>query len=168
MLLLKRHLVQLVREGKKRQTVRLWTRLMLRAGMISFTPGLGRMRILAVDELASLQDLTEADAHADGFPSRAALLAEVHRIYGSKIPAGRRIFRIRFDWPIDDLGRKLVLADPAPTLAAAPAPHALPPKPRSPKSPSAKIPRPRPRKSTSMSAAQRQQLRAYLLASQPA
>jgi hypothetical protein len=101
MLLLKKHLVALVRAGKKRQTIRLWTRANLRAGQISYTPGLGRMKITAVDQLASLRDLTEADAKADGFDSLAELLAEIRRIYGKVIPKDRKVFRIQFDWPID-------------------------------------------------------------------
>ena len=78
MLLLKRHLVALVRAGKKRQTIRLWSRPLLRTGQISFTPGLGKMLITAVDQLESLKDLTEADALADvsaepsGRPSRCS------------------------------------------------------------------------------------------------
>ncbi|HUO08553.1 MAG TPA: ASCH domain-containing protein [Phycisphaerae bacterium] len=110
MLLLKRHLVELVRRGKKRQTIRLWSRPVVRVGQISYTPGLGRMKITAVDQLANLNALTEADAQADGFDTLAALKAEIRKIYGgaSQI-GGRAIFRIKFEWPIDEAGRKLVM-----------------------------------------------------------
>src|SRR3954462_8724112 len=101
MLLLKKHLVALVRAGKKRQTIRLWTRANLRAGQISYTPGLGKMKITAIDQLASLSDLTEADAKADGFDSLGELLAEIRRIYGKSIPKDRKVFRIKFDWPAE-------------------------------------------------------------------
>jgi hypothetical protein len=111
MLLFKKYLVQLVRSGKKRQTIRLWTSPRLRAGQISYTPGLGRMKITAVDILPSLAALTEADARDDGFESLAGLLAEIRAIYGER-PAGRTIYRIRFEWPIDEAGEKLVLAAP--------------------------------------------------------
>ena len=56
MLLLKRHLIDLVRAGKKRQTIRLWKSRRLRPGQISFTPGLGKMRITAVDTLEHIAD----------------------------------------------------------------------------------------------------------------
>src|SRR5205823_3134673 len=94
MLLLKKHLVALVRAGKKRQTIRLWTKANLRPGQISYTPGLGKMKITAVDQLHSLQELTHADAIADGFDSLPQLLAEIRRIYGTGggIPKDRKIF----------------------------------------------------------------------------
>jgi len=109
MLLFKRHLVELIRRGQKRQTVRLWSRPLLQKGQISYTPGLGKMKITAVDLLPSLAALTEADAIADGFPSLATLLAEIHKIYGKPLPPNRQLYRIRFSWPIDAAGRTLVL-----------------------------------------------------------
>jgi hypothetical protein len=99
MLLLKRHLVELVRAGKKRQTIRLWSRPLLRPGQISYTPGLGKMLITAVDQLTSLSDLTEADAIADGFDNLKSLMAEIRRIYGATIPKNRNVYRIQFQWP---------------------------------------------------------------------
>ncbi len=110
MMLLKKHLVELVRRGRKRQTIRLWTRAMVCAGGVSYTPGLGRMRITAVDELAGLGALTRADAVADGFGSLRELLGEIERIYGGEgVPAGRRVYRVRFEWPIDEAGERLVM-----------------------------------------------------------
>jgi hypothetical protein len=109
MLLLKRHLVELVRRGEKRQTIRLWTRPLLRAGQISYTPGLGKMKITAIDKLPGLAALTPADAQADGFPTLAALLAEIRKIYGPTPPANRHVYRIRFSWPIDAAGKTLIL-----------------------------------------------------------
>jgi hypothetical protein len=127
MLLLKRHLVDLVRRGKKRQTIRLWSRPLLRPGQVSYTPGLGRMKITAVDVLPTLRALTEADARADGFSSLSQLRREIARIYGSEI-RGRTIFRIRFEWPIDAEGEKLVVNETAP--AAGKSHAALPRIPR--------------------------------------
>jgi hypothetical protein len=100
MLLLKKHLVALVRAGKKRQTIRVWSRPIVRAGQVSYTPGLGKMLILRVDELDNFDVLTEADAKADGFANRAALMAELGKIYGSKVPVGKRCYRIHFQWPV--------------------------------------------------------------------
>jgi hypothetical protein len=114
MLLLKRHLLDLVRSGAKRQTIRFWSRPMVRAGQLAFTPGLGRVRILSVERLASLRALTARDARADGFPTRRRLLAEIRAIYGPAIPPGRFIYRVRFAWPAEPA------SDPA---RASPAPR---------------------------------------------
>ncbi len=100
MLLLKRHLVALVRAGKKKQTIRLWSRPIVFAGQISYTPGLGRLRILRVEELPDWRALTDADAIADGFSNRAELLAELQRHY-PVVPAGKRLFRVVFQWPVE-------------------------------------------------------------------
>jgi hypothetical protein len=118
MLLLKRHLVELVRAGNKRQTIRIWARQLVSPGQISFAPGLGRLRITAVDVLPSLEALTEADAVDDGFATRAELLAEIGRIYSPaevargrkrdkptrrdrKDPGRRRtVYRVKFEWPV--------------------------------------------------------------------
>ncbi len=99
MLLLKKHLVQLVREGKKRQTIRVWSRPVVCAGQISYTPGLGKMLITRVDEITGFDELTDADAVADGFSNKSELLAELKRHY-PHIPPGKRLFRIMFQWPL--------------------------------------------------------------------
>jgi len=112
MLLFKRHLVELVRRGQKRQTIRLWSRPLLRKGQISYTPGLGKMKITAVDKLASLNALTESDAVADGFPTLRALFAEIHKIYGKPLPNDRHFYRVRFSWPIDAAGKTLIIKKP--------------------------------------------------------
>ncbi|MGC8623696.1 MAG: ASCH domain-containing protein [Phycisphaerae bacterium] len=99
MLLLKKHLVALVRAGKKRQTIRYWTRPIVFPGQISFTPGLGKMKILRVEELPGYQALTLDDALADGFTSLAELLAELQRNY-PQVPPGKRLYRVVFQWPV--------------------------------------------------------------------
>ncbi|NNM85789.1 MAG: ASCH domain-containing protein [Phycisphaerales bacterium] len=99
MLLLKKHLVDLVKAGKKRQTIRFWSHAIVKPGQVSFTPGLGRMKILSIEELSGLHALDEADAQADGFESLAELLAELKRNY-PVVPPGKRLFRIKFQWPI--------------------------------------------------------------------
>jgi len=103
MLLLKKHLVELVRAGKKTQTLRLWSHPIVRPGQISFTPGLGKMKIITVEEVPGFESLTEVDAVADGFATRAALLEELQRCY-PEIPAGKKLYRVRFQWPLDDAG----------------------------------------------------------------
>ena len=179
MLLLKRHLVELVRRGKKRQTIRLWSKPLLRVGQISYTPGLGKMKITAIDQLPTLSALTEADARADGFDSLAALKTEIKKIYGPDVSrilktahAPRRIYRIKFDWPIDDAGRKLILAEPPPTK---PAPRVsnsvIKPIARPLPATTSRAPASRPmtarRRSTGMTAKQRELLRAYVVAKHP-
>ncbi len=102
MLLLKKHLVKLVREGKKRQTLRFWTRPIVSVGQVSFTPGLGRMLITGVDIINDISELTDADAQADGFNNLAELIAELRRIYPSIPPEGKKLYRIAFQWPIGE------------------------------------------------------------------
>lgn len=152
MLLLKKHLVELVRSGKKRQTIRLWSRPLLRAGQVSYTPGLGRMKITAIDQLPNLESLTEADALADGFDSLAALLREIQRIYGAGT-RGRCVYRIRFEWPIDAAGEALVTT-PAMVKTKRATPTAAARKPRG-------------GGAIAMSVRQRQSLRAFVLSQAP-
>jgi hypothetical protein len=80
------------------------------------------MKITAIDELPGLKALTEADAIADGFDSLAALRAEIQKIYGNASQIGTRtLYRIKFEWPIDDAGKKLVINPPSPSQAVKPA-----------------------------------------------
>jgi hypothetical protein len=151
MLLLKKHLVALVRAGKKTQTIRVWSRPIVRAGQLSYTPGLGKMLIVRIDELANFSVLTEADAHADGFPDRAALLAELEKIYGAKIPAGKHCYRIHFQWPVQENGAARTQSAEAPQEK----PSAVAPK--RPTTPS-RTPR-------LMDAMQRQMLKAFIIKS---
>jgi hypothetical protein len=187
MLLLKRHLVELVRAGKKNQKIRLWRRPLVRPGQISFSPGLGRLRITAVDELESLEVLTEADARADGFDSLPDLLREIRTIYAPparpkqrRYPAraqeqSRRLYRVRFEWPLPE---HLDDAEKAGTRSAkkiargrlkrrrrsvsAKGPSATPTKKV------AKPRRKRPARDRAKAAAQRRALHAYILSRKPA
>lgn len=102
MLLLKKHLVKLVREGKKRQTLRFWTRPIVSEGQISYTPGLGRMLIKRIDLISDISELTDMDAREDGFRDLSELLAELQRIYPTIPPAGKRLYRIIFEWPVPE------------------------------------------------------------------
>jgi len=164
MLLLKRHLIDLVRAGKKRQTIRLWKTRRLRPGQIAFTPGLGRLKIIAIDQLASLSALTAADARADGFASKKSLLAEIRAIYGTPLPTDRLIFRIQFQWPLPaaDAAAASHKTKPAGSRAAR--------KPRSAKAAGPKLQKPRrPAKSGVPASAQnaRQSLRQFILSKAP-
>ena len=107
MLLLKKHFVDLVREGKKRQTLRFWTRPIVSEGQVSYTPGLGKMLIKRIDLIRDISELTQTDAQADGFRDLPELLAELHRIYPVIPPAGKKLYRIIFEWPVPDSHAKL-------------------------------------------------------------
>ncbi|MGC8559548.1 MAG: ASCH domain-containing protein [Phycisphaerae bacterium] len=105
--MLKKHLVDLVRDGKKRQTLRFWTRPIVSEGQVSYTPGLGRMLIKRIDLIRDISELTEIDAQADGFRDLPELLAELHRIYPVIPPVGKKLYRIIFEWPVPDSHAKL-------------------------------------------------------------
>ena len=176
MLLLKKHLVDLVRAGKKRQTIRYWTRPIVFPGQISFTPGLGKMKILRVDELAGYESLTLNDARDDGFDTLQELLAELKRNY-PEVPPGKRLYRVVFQWPME-------LPEAAPTsnasLISHPRASISPPTPfvktaRRPKARAALStnshpaePATAPTSDGSMSPTQRQLLRGWVIAQLPA
>ena len=101
MLLMKRHLIDLIKAGKKTQTIRLWRWPRVRVNQRAFVPGLGRVLILAIDQLPSLRALTRADAIADGFATRRAMLAEIGRLYGRQT-RGRHVYRVKFSWGSDE------------------------------------------------------------------
>jgi len=88
----------MIRTRRKRQTIRLWLRARVKVGQVAYVPGLGaRVRILAVDRIGRLGDLTRADAVADGFMSRRAMMEEIGRLYPVGMRKGRGIFRVRFE-----------------------------------------------------------------------
>ena len=95
MLLFKKKFLPAIRAGAKTQTIRLWKWRMMRAGQRSYIPGAGYIRIDGVQEVA-IDDLTDADALPDGFATAAALQAELQDIYGEKLAAGYKAFRVTF------------------------------------------------------------------------
>lgn len=102
MLFFKRHLAELIRQGRKTQTLRLWPRAYVRPGQWIYSPGLGYMRVLAVDQIPSLHKLTRADALADGFTTRKELLntiTSIYKITKIRLPDGKNLYRIRFSAP---------------------------------------------------------------------
>lgn len=66
MLLFKKKFLAAIRAGEKTQTIRLWKHRRMRAGQRSYIPGIGPIRLTAVDEV-DLDGLTDADARPDGF-----------------------------------------------------------------------------------------------------
>jgi len=161
MLLFKRHLLPLITSGKKRQTIRLWKSPRVRPGQIAFAPGLGRLLITAIDQIPSLATLTAADARADGFPTKKALLAEIRRLY-HPLPKERHIYRIKFEYPAPKNPSPTPSPNPTPIHTPTPALSLTPkahPRRKSRKS------KPTPPKSTLTQ--QRQTLRHFLISLAP-
>jgi hypothetical protein len=100
MLLFKKKFLDAIRSGEKTQTIRLWKIRHMRAGQRSYIPGIGPIRVTAVEPV-EIDALTDADAIPDGFPSAAALQQELWTIYGEKLASGHKAFRIVFH-PIDE------------------------------------------------------------------
>src|SRR5262249_1058340 len=73
----------------------LWKWRKMKPGQRSYIPGVGYIRVEAVDEV-SLDQLTNDDARLDGFESAVALRAEIEQLYPKELAAGHRAFRIRF------------------------------------------------------------------------
>ena len=88
MLLFKKKFLAAIRAGEKTQTIRLWKHRRMRAGQRSYIPGIGPIRLTAVEEV-DLDGLTDADARPDGFQSAAELRAEIARLYPAA--TGRRL-----------------------------------------------------------------------------
>ena len=95
MLLFKKKFLDAIRSGEKTQTIRLWKHRMMRAGQRSYIPGVGYIRITAVDAV-DIEALTDADAKPDGFSSAEALRNELRTIYGDRLAAGYGAFRVLF------------------------------------------------------------------------
>jgi hypothetical protein len=95
MLLFKKKFLPAIRSGAKTQTIRLWKWRQMKTGQRSYIPGAGHVQIDAVDEV-QLADLTDADAVPDGFATADALRLELQSIYGDKLAAGYKAFRIVF------------------------------------------------------------------------
>ena len=95
MLLFKKKFMSAIREGRKTQTVRLWKYRRMKVGQRSYIPGVGYIRITAVDEV-ELSQLTDEDAVLDGFETADLLRAEIAQLYPTKLAKGYRTFRIRF------------------------------------------------------------------------
>ncbi|MBA4018100.1 MAG: hypothetical protein C0483_13085 [Pirellula sp.] len=95
MLLFKKKFLAAIRAGAKTQTVRLWKVCRFRAGQRSYIPGVGYIWVTAVDPVR-LEELTDEDARLDGFPTAAALLAEIQALYAEQLADGHQAYRVRF------------------------------------------------------------------------
>ncbi len=95
MLLFKKKFLPAIRALEKTQTIRLWKHRMMKAGQRSYIPGVGYIRITAVDQV-EIDKLTDADAIPDGFATADALRAELDTLYADKIAAGYQAYRVVF------------------------------------------------------------------------
>lgn len=102
-LLFKKKFLQAIRTGSKTQTIRVWKQRYVRAGQISYTPGIGRIRITAVEEVA-LKELNDEDARPDGFESAEELRREICSLYAERLERGYRVFKIGFEVAEDASG----------------------------------------------------------------
>lgn len=97
MLLFNKKFLDAIRSGDKTQAIRLWKHRRMKVGQRSYIPGVGAIRITAVDVI-ELSDLTEEDARRDGFESAAVLRQEIDRIYADDSDAQhRQPYRVRFE-----------------------------------------------------------------------
>jgi hypothetical protein len=95
MLLFKKKFLSAIRSGQKTQTIRLWKYRRMRAEQRSYIPGVGHIRLTAVDEV-DLAQLTDADARPDGFETADQLRAEIAQLYPRQLAEGYRAYRIVF------------------------------------------------------------------------
>jgi hypothetical protein len=96
MLLFKKKFLPAIRSGAKTQTIRLWKYCRMRAGQRSYIPGVGSIRLTAVDEV-DLASLTDADARPDGFETADQLRTEIAQLYPQQLAEGYRAYRIVFE-----------------------------------------------------------------------
>ena len=95
MLLFKKKYLDLIRSGKKTQTIRLWPHRRMRTGQRSYIPGVGYIHVDLVEPV-ELENLTDQDAAADGFPNRAALQKELKELYPKELARGDAAYRVCF------------------------------------------------------------------------
>jgi hypothetical protein len=95
MLLFKKKFLAAIRSGQKTQTIRLWKHRRMRPGQRSYIPGVGHIRVTAVDEV-DLAQLTDADARPDGFDTADQLRAEIARLYPEQLAGEYRAYRVVF------------------------------------------------------------------------
>jgi hypothetical protein len=117
-----------VRGGTKRTTIRRWATPRVKPGQRAWSPGVGWLVVESVERVARLDQLSDADATADGFASAAEMRAALRAIYpqaardGAKgangAGDGRTWFRVAFrperaDATASDAARKPAAANTA-------------------------------------------------------
>ena len=95
MLLFKKKFIEQIKSGEKTQTIRLWKYCRMKAGQRSYIPSVGYICIDSIKPI-ELDQLTDADAMLDGFPSADALREEIGILYTADVLARRTPYIIRF------------------------------------------------------------------------
>ena len=97
MLLMKKQFFEAIRTGTKTTTLRYWRRPMVRAGSVHSVRGLGAVR---VDDLQVIDfdDITDADACADGLSGRAELTTVLAELYPPSQRAERTLYKVTFTY----------------------------------------------------------------------
>lgn len=117
MLLMKKEFFDVIRDGAKTTTLRYWRRLMVRAGSVHSVRGLGTVR---VDDVRAIEadDITDADALADGFAGRAELTAALAELYTPPQRRRRTLYKVAFTF-LAPAGPSTVGRPPPPGRASA-------------------------------------------------
>ncbi|MBN2583395.1 MAG: ASCH domain-containing protein [Planctomycetes bacterium] len=96
-LLFRKEFHEPIRSGRKRQTIRFWTRRHAKVGTRLRSPHLGTFLVTDIQEIDP-DALTEEDARLDGFDSLSALRGKLIELYGSTRPPDRRCFKLSFEF----------------------------------------------------------------------
>lgn len=91
----KKYLQDAIRAGTKTTTIRRWKSPFVHAGRDAYCPGLGWLVVDAVEPI-ELDQLSDADAVADGFESLSALMTALNELYPDQSGDGKRWWRVRF------------------------------------------------------------------------
>jgi len=110
-LFFKRHLQEAIRAGRKRTTIRRWSRPMMQAGQKAYAPGLGWLAIDSVQPM-DLDQLSDKDARADGVDNAKNLRELLFSLYPDHAEDGKSWFRIAFT-PVELEPRRGESAEPA-------------------------------------------------------
>ena len=95
MLLMKKQFFDAIRSGRKTTTLRYWRRRMVSPGSVHRIRGLGRVHVDAV-ALVDPADLSDADAHADGFDGLDQLTEALEALYSPADRQNRNLYRVSF------------------------------------------------------------------------
>ncbi len=96
-LLFKKEYGEGILKGTKTSTIRLSSSLK-RGDEVEIVAGRVRLGVARIEdvEVKKVKELTDEDAHADGFKSREELMRALKRIYGRRISEGTEVKLIRF------------------------------------------------------------------------
>ena len=97
MLLIKKQFFDAIRSGVKTSTLRYWRRPMVRAGSVHSVRGLGVVRVDHVRAIRA-DDVTDADAKADGLAGRAELAALLAELYPPSQRRKRELYKVTFTY----------------------------------------------------------------------